>query len=271
MDQPYRPANKIVPWTVGLLIMLIVLDMIYAMIQGIILAEYPDYYNTSAPLAPGEEIVSAFDIVVGGLYMLALIPTVVMFCVWLFRASKNARALGARGMKCSAGWAVGSFFVPIINLFKPYLAVKEVEKASDPQAGPMDWTRAKASGKVGVWWAFWIASGVLGQVTSQMAMSTDPVVVHDSCVPDLIGSLLSAIAGVLAIRVIQHIHALQERKVREQPASMQATCLACGYDIRGTPGLACPECGTAIPGREAYDEALQAPDAREPRPEWARD
>ena len=33
---------------------------------------------------------------------------------------------GAQGMQVSPAWAVGGFFVPIIHLFLPYQAVKEI-------------------------------------------------------------------------------------------------------------------------------------------------
>lgn len=49
-----------------------------------------------------------------------------VFLCWLYRAACNARALGARGMQVSPAWAVGGFFVPIIHLFLPYQAVKEI-------------------------------------------------------------------------------------------------------------------------------------------------
>ncbi|AZR58892.1 DUF4328 domain-containing protein [Eikenella corrodens] len=49
-----------------------------------------------------------------------------VFLCWLYRAACNARALGAQGMQVSPAWAVGGFFVPIIHLFLPYQAVKEI-------------------------------------------------------------------------------------------------------------------------------------------------
>ena len=49
-----------------------------------------------------------------------------VFLCWLYRAACNARALGAQGMQVSPAWAVSGFFVPIIHLFLPYQAVKEI-------------------------------------------------------------------------------------------------------------------------------------------------
>ena len=49
-----------------------------------------------------------------------------VFLCWLYRAACNARALGEQGMQVSPAWAVSGFFVPIIHLFLPYQAVKEI-------------------------------------------------------------------------------------------------------------------------------------------------
>src|SRR5262249_29946861 len=40
--------------------------------------------------------------------------------VWVYRANRNARALGAEGLAYSPGWSVGWFFVPLANLVMPY-------------------------------------------------------------------------------------------------------------------------------------------------------
>src|SRR5262245_15752446 len=51
---------------------------------------------------------------------------VVLFCVWIYRASRNAGALGAVGMKYGPGWSVGWFFVPFASLFMPFLVLREL-------------------------------------------------------------------------------------------------------------------------------------------------
>lgn len=55
------------------------------------------------------------------------IATAVFFLMWLHRSSSNLTAFGywkSRGY--SPAWAVGSFFVPIVNLFVPYQTTKYV-------------------------------------------------------------------------------------------------------------------------------------------------
>src|SRR5437763_7645684 len=64
---------------------------------------------------PSDEEANVFDFVdlgVGLLHIVVFVSTVVVFCVWLYRAYENLTALGnpKPALKHSPGWAVGSFF-----------------------------------------------------------------------------------------------------------------------------------------------------------------
>ena len=75
----------------------------------------------------------------GILYLPVYLSCAVLFCMWVYRANKNARALGAQRMEFTPGWCAGWFFVPIANLFKPFQAVREIYQASDPDADALNW------------------------------------------------------------------------------------------------------------------------------------
>ena len=62
--------------------------------------------------------------------MLVNIATIVVFLIWINRANKNSRALGAQNMQFTPGWCVGWWFIPIASLWKPYQAVREIWKTS---------------------------------------------------------------------------------------------------------------------------------------------
>jgi hypothetical protein len=96
-----------------------------------------------------------------GLFILTSIP----FGMWIYRANKNARALGAEGMRHSAGWAVGSYFVPIVNFFAPFTAMREIWRAS---ADPGNWTAAPGTPLLGWWWFLWLAAAISGQAAQML-------------------------------------------------------------------------------------------------------
>jgi Domain of unknown function (DUF4328)/Protein of unknown function (DUF2510) len=59
------------------------------------------------------------------------IAAVVVGCIWQFRAASAARALGLPATH-SAGWGVGSWFVPVVNLWMPYQAIRDCLPPGDP-------------------------------------------------------------------------------------------------------------------------------------------
>lgn len=83
----------------------------------------------------------------------------VLFLAWVYRVNRNARALGADWMRYSAGWSVGCFFVPFINLVMPYLALREIWRASRP--GPKGQPQALPSPLLIVWWEAEIINAVI--------------------------------------------------------------------------------------------------------------
>lgn len=138
-------------------------------------------------------------------YLLAYLGGGIFFCAWLVRASKNARALGARGMEFTPGWTAGWFFVPVMNLFRPYEAVKELYQASDPESGASDWAALEPPGFILSWWLSWIAFTVFG--TAAQNFWTLPFVTV----------ALGAVSASLAVRVLVTIERRQREKRRRGP------------------------------------------------------
>jgi hypothetical protein len=101
--------------------------------------------------------------VLGVLYLLVYIPTAVVFLRWVYLTNRNARALAGDDLKFTPGWAVGWYFVPVATLWKPYQAMKEMFRASNPDYAD-NWRDAPFPKYLPLWWGLWIVSGILGQV-----------------------------------------------------------------------------------------------------------
>ena len=66
--------------------------------------------------------------------VVVVLLTTVSFLAWIYRAHKNLKALGAMDLKYSPGWAIGGFFVPLLNMVRPYQVVTEIWKARASEA-----------------------------------------------------------------------------------------------------------------------------------------
>ena len=78
--------------------------------------------------------------------------------------------MGARALITTPGWAVGSFFIPILNLFRPYQAMRDLLKASRQ---PARWRSVPDSPVVSLWWALWLIGYVVHRVAFQMVRGDD--------------------------------------------------------------------------------------------------
>ena len=56
----------------------------------------------------------------------------VVFLVWQYRSATTARRLGFPAMR-SPGWGVGSYFVPVVNLWMPYGALRDCLPPGHPE------------------------------------------------------------------------------------------------------------------------------------------
>ena len=50
--------------------------------------------------------------------------------MWMYRSNRNLRALGAEGLRWSPGLSAGGWFIPVANIFIPYLALDELERSA---------------------------------------------------------------------------------------------------------------------------------------------
>jgi len=95
-----------------------------------------------------------------------------VFFMWIYRANKNLRSLHTAGLRFTPGWAVGWFFIPFMNLFRPYQVVSEIWKASDPKVGTADdtsWEAVVTSPIVGCWWALFLISNFAANIAIRTA------------------------------------------------------------------------------------------------------
>jgi hypothetical protein len=84
-------------------------------------------HHQTAPAFDSSGTINPISPLVG----LLSIAAVVIACMWQYRAASAARALGFPATH-SPGWGVGSWFVPIVNLWMPYQAIRDCLPPDDP-------------------------------------------------------------------------------------------------------------------------------------------
>ena len=134
---------------------------------------------------------------------------------WIYDANLNARRLGARGLIFPPGMAAGYYFIPILNVWRPYQAMREIWKAS---AEPENWEAQKTPVLFPIWWGLWITAGVLGQVSFRAQTRAEEL-------PELFAANALGIAAAVAeialciafLLVIRQIYRLQMQRSVSAP------------------------------------------------------
>jgi hypothetical protein len=147
-------------------------------------------------------------------YLLVFLGTVIVFGIWIVRAHRNLVAVNVRRLQFTPGWSLGYFFVPIMNLFQPYQAMKELWQASH---APFDWHGRNPAPIVGAWWLFWILSNIQGSVANRFINSEDIDTLILGTSVEMAGILLYLPLTICALGLIRGVNLAQREHLVSDP------------------------------------------------------
>jgi hypothetical protein len=146
------------------------------------------------------------------LELLAMVVTGVLFIVWLYTAHRSSR-MDRRLLRHKSGWAIGGWFVPFLNLWRPFQMV------SDVRSGATGDGSARVSFLQGWWWGTWVvltvASGAVSSLYNRASSAPDGPqyadALGDAASWERLACGLSIVSAVLAILVVREITTLVSR------------------------------------------------------------
>jgi hypothetical protein len=170
-QQRFEPLNKRTQLLFWILVILMVLDIV-AVFSDFAQVELINRVIRGEAVTESEAIANdARQAAIGFGQTVLYIAYFVVFLMWVHRANKNLGSLGAAGLRFTPGWAVGWFFIPFMNLFRPCQVVSEIWQASDPKVDTRDGTSWKAvvtSPIVGCWWVLFLISTFVANMAMRL-------------------------------------------------------------------------------------------------------
>jgi hypothetical protein len=166
--------------------------------------------NLQVSLAP-------HDVALGIFTLLVAIAELVLFCLFMPRANRNARWFRSP-MAIAPRWAAGFFFIPIVNLWKPYQAMREIWRGSDPDPN-IECSKVRVPWLLPGWWALYLIAGVCTYFIMRGSFRIkDPAsYVHASWI-EIVTSPISIALAAAAIGVVRGVARRQdERQARDNP------------------------------------------------------
>jgi len=143
--------------------------------------------------------------IIGYVSLLLFIISAITFISWLKRAYYNLQQKKSLLLSYTPGWVIGVWFVPIVNLYRPYQIVKElyletIELLDENNLG----TDLKLSTKyLGAWWTLWILSGIIGQFVLKNSTNADTVSeLTFSTLASMLSNLLSIPLSLITNKII---------------------------------------------------------------------
>ncbi|MCH7228059.1 DUF4328 domain-containing protein [Haloferula sp. A504] len=204
----YRDNRILSRWVVGLLLFYAALQAFWLVVNLL--------YSFSVAATSSETL----DTIVLGVERISwtVLATFVVFGVWIVRSGKNAwlfhqlkRHAANHGgrryhevISTTPGWCVGWYFIPIANFWKPFVAMREIFRASTTgQAAP--------GYLLPFWWTLWLLSSMGDQLTSRP--QTGPASHWNDHLITIVWTSSSGINVALSVIAIQLVRTLTRMQI----------------------------------------------------------
>jgi hypothetical protein len=164
-------------------------------------------------------------VLIGGATVVLWLAAAVLFCFFMPRANRNLRAFAGEEaniwLRFKPGQTVAAFFIPIVNLYRPYQVMKELWQwsAPDPATPP---SSVRVPALLPWWWGLYILDNLLSQITSRMSSVIPPdpdTAINNSwaTIVDSVVTIASALLAAIVVRAVARRHELRQQR-RTQPA-----------------------------------------------------
>ena len=143
---------------------------------------------------------------IDALNLVAFACTAVLWLVWLYRAYTNLVFVGSKRVRFSPTWAVGYWFIPLVNVVRAYQVMKDLWLRSDSRNDRDGYDDLPAPVLLRGWWGMSLAWAVLEPVFTRLARDARTAEqLSDATHVGIAVGAVGIVATVLAIRVVREI------------------------------------------------------------------
>ncbi|GAA4797225.1 hypothetical protein GCM10023329_57790 [Streptomyces sanyensis] len=151
-----------------------------------------------------------------------VLATIVVFIIWFHRVRCNAGVFATDWFTNGTGMAVGSWFIPIGNLWIPRRVAVETWTAS--RADHLAPSRHEPTTLVNAWWTAWLITICLGRVASRLydrAETADEIVsAADLLVAAGVTNIVAAVLAILFVRRLTHMQHTKALALSQTPRTV---------------------------------------------------
>jgi Domain of unknown function (DUF4328) len=181
-----RTERRLARWTTALLLAVVALEAIAITIR---------------PSSPDLR-----DLTLG-----ALVGTAVAWLAWLHRAYGNLTLVGSKRSRFGRSRAVGYWFIPFLNLVRPFQVMKDLWLRSESMNDRDGYDDLPAPGFLSAWWGVFLTKGAATVAVASLGPhGRTPGDLIDVGDLQLLVSIAGVVAAALAIAVVRGIDRRQQ-------------------------------------------------------------
>ncbi|MEI6346473.1 MAG: DUF4328 domain-containing protein [Bacteroidota bacterium] len=186
---------KIASTAVGLVLLMDIVKIISLKIQY-------DIFSGATSGSLTNEIISSNNfrqLMITLVYLFINLLSAIAFIFWFHRAYDN---LHKRILNCEfdVGWAIGSWFVPILSLFRPYNIMSELVEKTNIILTFRGIEHRKKWFNIGLWWTFRVITHIISFRLGYISTSINEIIFFTLFA--IIFSSLDIILGIITILMI---------------------------------------------------------------------
>lgn len=128
----------------------------------------------------------------------AYVAGAIVFIRWLHGAYRNVDVVARPERRYGHGWAIGAWFVPILNFWRPKQIVNDVWRAGGRSAEDTEpgWLPL-------LWWTAFIVAGVADRAAGRLWDDEALDALRDGTIAIMVSDGLDIVAAILAILVVR--------------------------------------------------------------------
>jgi len=175
-----------------------------------------DAYNGAGLSYEEANSIDQRQLIIAIIFFCAQIISSIYFIKWFRRAYFNLHQK-INNLNFTEGWAAGAWFVPIVNILRPYNIMAELYTKTKEYIN-----RNTDSNKISInknsiiiWWTLWITQNVFERINFQYTRNINSLEdLITSTKLDIISGGILLILGIITIRVIQEYSSIEDELVK---------------------------------------------------------
>lgn len=209
--RPNKQRAKIAILLIGIVMFLDIVSLISSYFQYNLLNDIAKGVNVSIATAEASDLRES---IIAVIYAIAFLISGITFIQWFRRAYFNLH-LRVDNLKFGEGWAAGSWFTPIISIYRPFQIMKELyEKTNElllSREGEEGSKTNYSNFTLAIWWTLWLIDNYFGQIIFRASLNDNTNQLNITSIMSMIESLIGVILGLITIKIIRDYSMMEEK------------------------------------------------------------